>query len=365
MHSDHFVVRRTFGWRVRQFFRRSLANVYYLRRPFLQFLPLLTLLIVVLVAGSFCFYHLYDQWPDTVERSYVLALYVTYSLVFMEHLYAFPEHPVLQLYYFGLPLLGLVVILDGLVRFGYHVSRHGFDSPDWVKAMVKTYRGHVVLCGLGRVGLRTLQQLLRLGENVAVLEKDADCPNLAFARKHQVPVLIGNGREEGIFEALNIKDAKSIILATNDDLANLEMALDARKDNEDIRVVMRMFDQELASKIRDAFDIHLAFSTSAQAAPLFATCSSDRSIENSFYVGDRLLVVADLVVNGDSKLIGQKIADIGAEHQIFFLSHRRDEEETHFPTGDTEFVAGDHLIVQTGPDTLRKLHGWNRDKKPY
>ena len=79
------------------------------------------------------------------------------------------------------------------------------------------------------MGVRTLQQLVHLGEEVIVLEKDPLCPNRAYAQKHGIPVIIGNGREEDIFEDLNVTAAKSIVLATNDDLANLEMALDARK----------------------------------------------------------------------------------------------------------------------------------------
>ena len=68
-----------------------------------------------------------------------------------------------------------------------------------------------------------------------------------------------------------------------------------------------MFDQDLASKIRESFDIHLAFSTSALAAPLFATASTDRSILNSFYVDGKLLVVAEIEVHENSKLIGRDV----------------------------------------------------------
>ena len=159
---------------------------------------------------------------------------------------------------------------------------------------------------------------------------------------------------------LNVAKAKSIILATDDDLANLEMAMDARKANPEICVVLRMFDQELASKVRESFDIELAFSTAAQAAPLFATSSSDRSIVNSFYVGEQLLVVAKLQVSPNSELAGKRVRDLGREHQIFVLSQTHGERETHFPTGDTEFRPGDQLVVQTVPATLKRLHQWNR-----
>ena len=172
----------------------------------------------------------------------------------MEHLIEFPDHLLLQAFYFVLPVLGLVVVLDAFVRFGYHFLRRDESGAEWVRAMAKTYSGHVVLCGLGRVGRRTLEQLIELGEDVVVLEKKSDNINIAYAQKHDVPVIIGSGREEGILDDLNVSDAKSIICATDDDLVNLEIALDARKIKPDIRVVLRMLDQEMASKVREAFD---------------------------------------------------------------------------------------------------------------
>ena len=83
---------------------------------------------------------------------------------------------------------------------------------------------HVVMFGLGKLGLRVLQQLLRLGELVVVVERDPLSPNIAYARKNGVPVRIAVGREEGLLRELNIKRAKSLIMATNDDLVNLEVA---------------------------------------------------------------------------------------------------------------------------------------------
>lgn len=350
---------------MKRWFRRFRANGHYLRGPFINFMPSLFLLIAVMAAGGWAFYTYHATPEGEAPLTLLRSFYITYCLIFMEHLLEFPQHWLLQAFYFVLPPLGLVVILDGFARFGYHILRRDERGGQWMRALAKTYSGHVILCGLGKVGLRVLEQLLRLGEDVVVLEKDADSQNLAYAEKHGVPVLIGDGRQASVLEDLNVAQAKSIIAATDDDLANLEMALDARKAQPNIRVVMRMYDQELAQKIRESFDIHLAFSTSAVAAPLFATSSADRSIINSFYVGEQLLVVARLMVNPDSKLLGKRIGDIGSEHRIFFLAHERGAQKTHFPSADIDFQPGDYLVVQTEPDTLKLLHKWNLDKRPY
>ena len=67
-------------------------------------MPLFAILVTLLIAGSFAFHHLYEKEP----LGYLRALYITYCLVFMEHLIPFPEHWLLQAFYFVLPVLGLV-----------------------------------------------------------------------------------------------------------------------------------------------------------------------------------------------------------------------------------------------------------------
>ena len=337
--------------------RRIRAHYYYLKQPLRNFLPLLASLLVLLVIGSFAF-HYVDPQLDYDE-----AFVATYFLIFGEPVLGAPDHWVLQLLSILLPLLGLVVILDGIVRFSYHILRLDETGADWTCAMCKTLENHVILCGLGKLGLRTLQQLLNLGELVAVLEKDPQCPNLTFARKNGVPVRVGHSREEGIFEDLNIRGAKSIILCTNDDLANLEMALDARKIHPGIRVIMRMFDQELAGRLRDTMDMPLTFSTSELAAPLFATSSSDHCIVNSFYVGDQLLVVARLTIEPGSQLVGKAIRELGRGDHVFVLSHARAGKVDTFPSADVVFAAGDEITIQTEPPVLRRLHELNRDPR--
>lgn len=340
--------------------RRARANLLYLRRPFRQFLPVLLGMMIILAAGTLAFRMLYES-PEGERLQVPHALYVTYCLIFMEHLLPLPEHWLLQAFYFLLPPLGLAVILDGIVRFSYHILRRDESSGEWVQAMSSTMRDHVVLFGLGKLGLRVLQQLLAMKELVVVVEKDPHCANLAFARQHGVPVLTGNGREADIFERLNTRAAKSIILATDDDLANLEIALDARKVKPEIRVVMRMFDQELAAKIKDAFDIQLAFSTTELAAPLFATASSDRTIVNSFYVGDKLLVVARIRVRPGSALIDRTIGAIRDDLQTFVLEIRRDQQATAIPSEAIKLRQDDEVTVQCDMPTLRRIHEQNRD----
>ena len=136
--------------------------------------------------------------------------------------------------------------------------------------MAQTARDHVVLCGIGHLGMRTLQQLVAAGQTVVAIEKDASCRFLAEARLTGCPLLLRDARDDQALVEAGIERARVIIIATSDDMANLEIALDARRFNPKIRVLMRLFDQRLADKLKTVGLIDEAFSTSALAAPIVA-----------------------------------------------------------------------------------------------
>lgn len=336
--------------------RRAKAWLIYLRKPLRRFLPLFAFAMGVVFAGGLAFYFLYDQ-PLGLAQSFWTA----FALLTGEPVLDWPSHWLLELLYVVLPLLGLVVVLDGFIRFSYYAFRRDEMSPEWVRAMSETMNNHVVLFGLGKVGFRVLQQLIALGEHVVVIEKDEHCPNFVFARNHGVPVRIGMGREEGILDDVNIRGAKSLICATNDDLANLELAIDARKIRPKLRIVLRMYDQELAEKIQDTMDIHLAFSTAMLSAPLFATASMDPCILNSFYVEDRLLVIARLKISEASELNGTTVGQLVKTHQLVVVTYKRGEGTVFHPPTDVAMQVGDVITVECEPGTLKNLHALNKD----
>lgn len=331
------------------------AWLFYLRKPIREFLPLFLGAIATVLAGGVAFYYLYD-----VPLTFSEAVWITFALVTGEPVRDWPSHWLLETLHYALPLLGLVVVLDGLVRFSVYAFRRDETSPEWVRAMASTFKNHVILFGLGKVGLRVLQQLVALQQQAVVIEKDPNCPNFAYARHHGVPIRLGTAREERILEELNAAEAKSVICCTDDDLANLELAIDARKIRPDIRVVLRMYDQELAEKIRDTMNIDLAFSTAMLSAPLFATASMDPTVINSFYVDGRLLVVSRITALGGTRLCSMKIAELVRGFQLVVVSQKRGEGAVFHPPLENTIEPGDVLTLECDPLTLREVHALNR-----
>ena len=278
------------------------------------------------------------------------------GIVFGELPEAFPTSGILQAVFFLAPVIGLVVIIETLVDLAMLVRDRRRNERSWCSMMASSMSDHIILVGLGRLGYRTFLLLRRMGEAVVVIERDANGEFLEDVRSDGSPLLIGDARRESLLEEANLKKAKSIILATNDDLANLEVALDARNIAPGIRVVMRMFDQNMADKIREGFNIHIAMSQSAMAAPSFATAAIDRSIVNSFVVEDKLIVLQRWVVEPDGPFRGITVGDVMRRHGLGVVKRRpRDGEINLFPSPETRIEEGDSLLVQGPFDVLAEL----------
>jgi Trk K+ transport system NAD-binding subunit len=147
-----------------------------------------------------------------------------------------------------------------------------------------------------------------------------------------------------------------VVIAMDDDLANLEVALDSRRLHPDIRVVMRMFDQNMADKIREGFDIHQAMSQSAQSAPAFATAAIDSSILSSFSVDDELVVMRQWSVREGGPLAGKTVGQIMTELGCGVTRLQPDGAAAQlFPAPDTRVNPGDELLVQGPFSTIAEL----------
>src|SRR5262245_52709747 len=129
--------------------------------------------------------------------------------------------------------------------------------------------GHVVVCGLSTIGFRVVEELLRFGARVVVIEKDADSPFVTTTRRLGVPVLIGDATLREVQQQAQAQHASALIAATTHDLSNLSVALLARRANPHQRVVALMSEPTMAGLLCQAAAVELALSVPALVAPAF------------------------------------------------------------------------------------------------
>ncbi len=312
----------------------------------------LALMAVLLLVGALLFRALEPEKGHTLSQ----AAYFTFALIFGETPEEFPRSRVLQVLFFLMPILGLTVIIEGIVDFALVLRDRRRFERTWCIMLAASFRDHVVIVGLGRLGSRTYQTLRRLGYAVVVIERDPENRFLEDVRRDGSPLLVGDGRQEALLAEANVAAARSVVIATDDDLANLEIALDARCVNPKVRVVLRMFDQNMADKIADGFDIRLSMSTTALSAPTFASCAIAPATVNSFIVGDQLIVMQRWLVRGGGLLCGRTVAQVMREHGITIVEHRHPgDSATICPAPETRLEAGDGLLIQGPIEVLEAL----------
>ncbi|MBI3722592.1 NAD-binding protein, partial [bacterium] len=193
------------------------------------------------------------------------------------------------------------------------------------------------------IGYRVVGQLATRDPHIVVVETDPKEEFSSVLEKYEIPIIIGDARRDDVLEKAGVRNARTILALTNDDLVNIEVALNARELNPSIKVVLRMFDEHLAARIERAFDFQAVFSTTALAAPSFAAAVWNQKILTSVAVGDAHLHLARFEVSPGSGLVGLTIALVEARHAVNVLLHQREGQKDLLPAAGN--VIGPHDAV--------------------
>jgi Trk K+ transport system NAD-binding subunit len=210
--------------------------------------------------------------------------------------------------------------------------------------------GHVLVIGLGAIGLRVVERLLADGADVVVVEKSEHNRHLQQARALGVPVVIADATQPEVLESVSLSTAAAVAVMTSDDLANLETGL-AVRDQLGARfdttpVVLRIFDPRLARSVRAHFGFEFVRSTAALAAPWFVGAALGLEVLSTFYAGAEPLLVARFTVTPDGGLAGLAMRDLAARTRVLALSRTSDDGSLEYPPRrGTRFRAGDRAYV--------------------
>lgn len=321
------------------------------------------LAFAALLGGGAVALHFFYLYPETGQGiGWAESFHAAFKLIFLETILPFPRDFGLRVLFILAPLVGLAVAADGVLRFGMALFDRRERKESWQVAIASTYHDHIIVCGLGKVGYRVVKELLELGENVVGIEQNPAGPFLEEIRRMNVPVLLGDARQREMLEKANVQQAAAIVVCTQDDLANLDIALDARALQPGIKVVLRMFDAQLAERVRIGFDIHTAFSTSALAAPVFAAAATRAQIEHSFYVAGVLMNVARVSVRAGSALDGRTVAQVERDLDISIISRGEQDNLDLHPAPEVTLRADDCLVVFASLEALASLREMNGEQ---
>jgi Trk K+ transport system NAD-binding subunit len=178
--------------------------------------------------------------------------------------------------------------------------------------------GHVIVVGLGNVGSAVTGQLHDLGFDVACVDNNPAARGISLARQLGVPVIIGDAFREQTLRAAGLDSCIALVSVTSSDIVNLETALTARAQREDVRIVLRLADDDLAGRLEKTISNTISRSVSYLAAPAFAAAMLEHQVLRTIAVGRHVLLIADIRV--EEGLAGSSIADTEQEGQSRVLA---------------------------------------------
>lgn len=143
----------------------------------------------------------------------------------------------------------------------------------WVGSRAVPRRNHVVVVGLGNVGLRLCQLLRGVGIRVVAVDDQENGEDVGVARESGIPVVIGRGADPSLLRRLSLHDACALAAVTSDDLENLAIAMAARSIDGDLRIVLRAGHGRLANETRSLLGVGVVRDVHQIAAALLAARS--------------------------------------------------------------------------------------------
>ncbi len=209
-----------------------------------------------------------------VELSFMRALYEGLALMFFSSTLPYPENdPLLELMWVVYPLIAVTLIAEGLARLGESLKLRDITSEEWNESMAKELENHVIIIGLGNVGLRVIEHLAKSTNlefvGIDPLQSADSDMKREYQEKYKFPLIVGRGERRSNLKKANVSKARAILCLVDDDLLNVKIALLAKKMNKDVITVVRMFDVEFGELIKESLDIDHVVSTTKIAAPRF------------------------------------------------------------------------------------------------
>ena len=198
--------------------------------------------------------------------------------------------------------------------------------------------GHAIVCGLGTVGFRIGSELLAEGIDVCGVDIGEDL-RLARARSAGIASAAGDAAQASTLRSLGVKDAAYLFCVTDDDVANLEAALVARAENPSLRIVLRLFDHDLAGRIERVAGLGVSRSVSDLAAPAFAAAALGRDVTDTIRTPHGLLLVAR------ASALDTTVGELESAGALRVLSRERAGQVEWAPAAVERLERGDRVTV--------------------
>ena len=271
-----------------------------------------------------------------------------------------PELPEwLQLFSLGLTLAGtaFVGVLYALLIQTLLSSQFQFIK----KRPPIPVENHIVIIGLGRVGQQVAHLLQSLKQSLLGVSFNL---NIDTSVLPSVPLIIGKNKQTLV--QANLAQAKSIVVVTDDDILNLEVALMTQSINPHCNLVIRTTGQHLSTTLAQLLPQAQIIALDEVAAEAFAGAAFGENILNLFRFCNQTILVTEYHIEEDDSLNGLLLAEVAYGYgvmPIYYVS--ADGNKTLLPSDNIRLAVRDSLVVLAFIQGLQNIEAGRLQPKTW
>lgn len=316
-------------------------------------------LLILIIAGSTISYKVIEGWTwlDSFYQTIITVSTVGFGEV----------HPLTD----NGKLYTAFLIITSFGTFAYAISsitsyiitgdyRKYFKDYKTMKN-IKQIKNHVIVCGYGRVGQKTIETLKAHNENFIVLETD---PTIIekFRTDGKILYLQGNATEDETLINAGIKNAKALITALPSDADNLFVVLSSKELNPNLKVISRASKPSTKKKLKMAGADNVIMPDSLGGSHMAQLVSTPDVVE----------FLEQISIQGENEITleGISFRDIPEGCQFKSLSDLKQQfpvcnivgfknangEYLINPSNDVEIIPNSKIFVLGNPEEIKKLN---------
>jgi voltage-gated potassium channel len=332
--------------------RRSIREVK-------RFLVIAGLLTAILFVGTFGFMDV-EGWSffDSFYMSLITLTTVGYGEV----------HPLSfhgRLFASFLMVIGVTAVFASIAVMGETLLR--LEMTDYFERkrrdrMLKNISGHYIVCGAGRVGRSVVEELIRSGADVVLIDNTVD--RAKWATDKGAITLVGDATKDEVLRQARVDTARGLVAAISSDAENVYVALSARVLNPNIVIAARATDEQAEEKLRRAgattvFTPYSFIGHRLAQSMLRPHVVSFLDVASAFQKSSDLdLEIEQVQISGLSPLKSHTLEQLrlGSKHGVIVLAIQHKNGVMQFnPPADLSIQAGDVLIAMGERSKLKVL----------
>lgn len=211
---------------------------------------------------------LLDTWVGARHEGFLLALrnaMLTTATVTAPE----PTHSAPELIW---STVAAFLVMVFVATFGAGLVHHLLEGRHvgLVGRRVAPRRGHVIIAGMGQVGLRLAQELRFMGMAVVCIERHHEASTLPLAKAMRIPVIVDNAASRRGLQRAGITRAVGLVAAGSEERDNIAIAIAARAAAPDINLVLRAGSDDAIDETRSLFRVGRAIDVNALTSAFVA-----------------------------------------------------------------------------------------------